>query len=191
VAAVCGGAVESGRGRPFGALPGQPPPDEEPAPTGRLLIKLHSRQALVASDATLTAVLAQSTCSALRYSALGHLDSLLVAALAYLSRRVSSVLPIYRENVPASGAQHGEEPVFSADGSIKVELDGTYHATTDGGPRVGITVDGQPDPAPFESTLPDAYLQHHRRELRLTAGQVVATSPPDRGLWLERVGGSA
>lgn len=77
--------------------------------------------------------------------------------------------------------------MFSTEGSITVESDGTYLATTDGGRQVGITVDAQADPAPFESTLPDAHLQPHRRELQLAAGQEVATSPPGRRLWLQQV----
>ncbi len=72
-------------------------------------------------------------------------------------------------------------------GIFRVPADGTYIASVSGGELVGIMVDGRPDPAPFESTLPDAHLQTHRRELLLRAGQVVTTSPPGRRLWVDRV----
>ncbi|KAB1909045.1 hypothetical protein F8279_04940 [Micromonospora sp. AMSO1212t] len=68
--------------------------------------------------------------------------------------------------------------------SIEDPSTGDYIATISGGPRVGILVDGQPDPAPFESTLPDASRQLHRSELLgLRAGQQVSTSPPGLPLW--------
>ncbi|MEH0822174.1 MULTISPECIES: hypothetical protein [unclassified Micromonospora] len=73
---------------------------------------------------------------------------------------------------------------------ITVPADGDYIATIPGGWQVGIVVDGQPDPAPIESTLPDASGQLHRRDLvGLWTEQQVRAAPPGLQLRLGRVVG--
>jgi hypothetical protein len=75
--------------------------------------------------------------------------------------------------------------MFSDHGSITIDLDGEYVVTTHGGSCVYFVIDQVPDPLKFESTVPDAALQKHERQLNLTAGQVVTTFPAGQPLTVE------
>ena len=70
-------------------------------------------------------------------------------------------------------------------GRYVVRVDGLHVVATDGGRRVCFVIDGEEEAEEFASSLPDAHLQPHRRELFLRAGQVVTTSPSGRPLEVE------
>lgn len=57
-----------------------------------------------------------------------------------------------------------------------VDKDGWCIAATRGARRVRFVINGQDDGPEFESALPDAHTQVHRRRLFLKAGDEVRTS---------------